>query len=137
MPDPTSIAFGVIGLAGAFNNAVNCFRFVRFGQNFENDFKTHLLQLELAKLRLTRWGKAIVLSEITDFTKSEDLKIPENEVKLVTETLNHIVDQFDQAEKTANKMLTHELYDQDECLNNRQKSYVPASQSFHWIVCPA
>lgn len=56
------IAIGILGLAGLFNNAIDWFDYVYIAKKCGLRLQTHLLKLDNAQLRLTRWGDAVGLS---------------------------------------------------------------------------
>ena len=118
MASPASLTFGIIGLAGAFNNAVNCFRFVRLGQAFEADFTTCVIQLDLANLRLTRWGNAVGLSEVNDEDGSPSLNVncAEGDVATATKALQHIAQLFNNAQTATNKISGEKAYEHTDRL---------------------
>ena len=60
--EAAALTASILGLAALFNNAVECFEYVRFGRSFGKDFQTHLLKLDDARLRLSRWGESVGLS---------------------------------------------------------------------------
>lgn len=43
MADPAGVTFGILGLAGAFADAVKCFQYVKLGKNFDDDYKTSMI----------------------------------------------------------------------------------------------
>lgn len=53
---------GALGLASPFNNAVDWFEHVYVARNCASRLQTHMLKLDNAQLRLTRWGDAVGLS---------------------------------------------------------------------------
>ena len=60
--EPVGLTVCVLGLAGLFNNAVDCFKYVQIGRCFGQSYRTSLLKLDNTKLRLSRWGQSIGLS---------------------------------------------------------------------------
>ncbi|CAN9321885.1 unnamed protein product [Alternaria alternata] len=60
--EPAGLAVGIVALAGLFNNAVDCFEYVRLGRAFGVNFQTSLLKLGIARLRLSRWGESVGLA---------------------------------------------------------------------------
>ncbi|KAF2651092.1 hypothetical protein K491DRAFT_682464 [Lophiostoma macrostomum CBS 122681] len=121
MSEPTGIVLRVNTLARAFNHAVNCFCSICLGQNFENDFKTYIIQLELTKLRLTRWGNALGLTDINDDTTLEQTDLSKSQMMLGTRGLQRISDIFAAAEKTAENLLDHKEFEQEQCLDDRHE----------------
>ncbi|OCK96967.1 uncharacterized protein K441DRAFT_549827 [Cenococcum geophilum 1.58] len=69
--EPAGLTAGILGLAGLFNNAVDCFEYVQLGREFGRDYQTNLLKLDDARLRLSRWGQSMGLSG-----ELEDLQAP-------------------------------------------------------------
>ncbi|KAJ6445186.1 LysM domain-containingprotein [Purpureocillium lavendulum] len=55
------IAIGAIGLTGLFNNAIDWFEYVYIAKQCVPRLQAHLLKLDNAQLRLTRWGDAVGL----------------------------------------------------------------------------
>jgi hypothetical protein len=56
------IAISALGLAGLFNNAIDWFQYIYIAKQCGPRLQTHLLKLDNAELRLTRWGDAVGLS---------------------------------------------------------------------------
>jgi hypothetical protein len=57
--EPFGTAAGVLGIAGLFNNCVQCFEYIQLGRHFGQDYERCQLKLDTAKARLSRWGQAI------------------------------------------------------------------------------
>ena len=55
-------AAGFIALGSLFNDAVDWFRYVQLGRNCSRGSRTSVLQLDDARLRLSRWGQSVGLS---------------------------------------------------------------------------
>ncbi|KAL1801568.1 hypothetical protein ACET3X_001910 [Alternaria dauci] len=60
--EPAGLAVGIVALASLFNNAVDCFEYVRLGRAFGVNFQTSSLKLGIARLRLSRWGESVGLA---------------------------------------------------------------------------
>ena len=98
------LAVGVIALGSTFNNAVDCFEYVRLGRAFGTNFQTSLLKLENERLRVSRWGKSVGLSG--DFSNADNVRLatgPPDEVAMATRVLTQIVGLFADAEDISNK----------------------------------
>jgi hypothetical protein len=99
MAEAAGLAVGVVALAGLFNNAVECFRFVQLGRAFEKDFKTAQLKLDACELRLSRWGASLGLNRSL---RSADITAQtfgtEADVTHADDLLNQIVELFAEAE---------------------------------------
>ena len=70
--EPVGLKIGIAGLAGAFTACVDCFEYIQLGRQFGQDYGNCLLKLDVAKLRLSRWGVAMGLgpeltSQATNF----------------------------------------------------------------------
>ncbi|KAJ5982801.1 hypothetical protein N7451_012901 [Penicillium sp. IBT 35674x] len=47
-----------------FNDAVQSFEYIQMGANFGSSFQTSLLNLDVVRLRLTRWGQSVGLANV-------------------------------------------------------------------------
>lgn len=56
--EPTSLATGIVALAGLFNNAIDCFEYVQLGRNFGKNFQTSLLKLDSASFAAIAMGRS-------------------------------------------------------------------------------
>ncbi|KAN0112497.1 Prion-inhibition and propagation domain containing protein [Hyaloscypha variabilis] len=96
----TGFVFTVLTLAGLFNNAVQCFEYVKLGHDFKLDFATGQINLDLAQKRLSRWGKALGLDRV----ESDEQQLPvnrgsEEERRKVGIALKHLIKLFNEAEE--------------------------------------
>ncbi|KAK0645357.1 Heterokaryon incompatibility protein S [Lasiodiplodia hormozganensis] len=89
--EAVGLGIGALGLAGLFNNAVDCFEFVQLGRDFGKDFGTSQLQLDNTRLRLTRWGEAVHVQE-------NEGSLPPAELEQAKKTIGQILFLFAQAE---------------------------------------
>lgn len=92
----SGLAIGALGLAGLFNNAVDCFEFVQLGRNFGTDFGTSQLQLDNARLRLSRWGEFVHIQE-------NEGNFPQDALQQARQTIGQILYLFAQAEGVSDK----------------------------------
>lgn len=102
MAEAIELAFAILG---AFNDAVQCFEYVQVARNFDQDFQTATLKLDISRLRLSRWGQSVgmdrveknmhllptVAGSLEDHQKAKEL-------------LDQIVELFDDAERKSAKM---------------------------------
>jgi len=51
MAEAVGLAFGVLG---AFTDAIRCFEYIQLARNFDQDYQTAILKLDVARLRLSR-----------------------------------------------------------------------------------
>lgn len=90
MAESAGLVFGVLG---AFNDAVQCFEYIQLARNFDRDFQTATMKLDIAKLRLSRWGRSVGLDQVAGGVQSlpsmlaspQDLKKAEGNIKQITE----------------------------------------------------
>ncbi|EOA91947.1 uncharacterized protein SETTUDRAFT_162498 [Exserohilum turcica Et28A] len=100
--EPAGLAVGILGLAGVFSNAVDCFEYVQLGRNFSTNFQTSLLKLDNARLRLSRWGEALgVNGNYGAIQTLQQTTFPEEDVKRADELLGQILHLFDEAQKAS------------------------------------
>ncbi|CAG5140179.1 uncharacterized protein ALTATR162_LOCUS652 [Alternaria atra] len=98
------LAVGIAALAGLFNNAVDCFEYVRLGRAFGTNFQTSLLKLDNARLRLSRWGESVGLDG--DFGNAHAIKLatgPPEDVAAAERVLSQIMNLFANAEGISKK----------------------------------
>lgn len=132
--DPTGFAIGVISLAALFDNAVNCFEYIQLGRAFGKNYQVSLLKLDNARLRLSRWGKAVGLGCDVENTRSLQSRIaaPSPEVKQAEAILGQIVDLFLVAEGVSNKFKTRvSSNDTKLVLYDEKKDMEPVPRLLH------
>ncbi|WAO93434.1 Hypothetical protein NCS54_01098200 [Fusarium falciforme] len=54
---------GALSVAALFNNCVDCFEYIQLSRHFGRDFERCQLKLDIAKIRLSRWGKAVAIND--------------------------------------------------------------------------
>lgn len=107
MAEAVGLAVGIVALAGLFNNAVECFEFVQLGRNFGKNFQTSQLKLDNSRLRLSRWGKSLDLSNNTASVQSIKSRFGSDQnVDQAKALLNQILELFADAEGVSNKYKT-------------------------------
>jgi Prion-inhibition and propagation len=92
--ESTGLALGAAGLAGMFTACVNCFEYVQLGCHFGKDYGKCLLKLDLAKVRMSRWGAAMGL--VSDL--QQQIQISDHDCRLTHRLLEQIKDSFEDAE---------------------------------------
>ncbi|KAF1971563.1 hypothetical protein BU23DRAFT_600126 [Bimuria novae-zelandiae CBS 107.79] len=88
--ETVGLAFGAIDF---FNQALECFRYVRVARGYGEDYETCELRLNLIGLKLSRWGKSVGL----DSVEWDELITPHEDRDLAEKTLKHIVKLFESA----------------------------------------
>jgi hypothetical protein len=100
MAEAAGLVLSAVALAGLFNNAVECFEYVKLGQAFEMDFTTIQMNLAIAQIRLSRWGKALGLDQV----ESDKQQLPVNrssaeERRNAGLVLKHLIRLFQEAKE--------------------------------------
>ncbi|KAH7124960.1 prion-inhibition and propagation-domain-containing protein [Dactylonectria estremocensis] len=54
---------GALSVAALFNNCVDCFEYIQLSRHFGRDFERCQLKLDIAKIRLGRWGEAVAIND--------------------------------------------------------------------------
>lgn len=67
MAEAFGVVAGALSVASLFNNAVDCFEYIQLGRNFGTDYQTCQIRLDIARLRLSRWGPAVDIGHNPDF----------------------------------------------------------------------
>lgn len=97
--EPAGLALGIVALAGTFNNAIDCFEYIRLGRAFSTNFQTILLKLDNARLRISRRGESVGLD--SDFSNTHNIKLatgPPGDVAAAERELSQIMNIFANAE---------------------------------------
>jgi Prion-inhibition and propagation len=100
MAEPFGIVAGAVGIATAFTTCVDCFEYTQLGRHFGRDFQTNLLTLNCARLRLTRWGRAV---NIYNDPKLGRPDATPGEIRTAKDTLLQILVLFADTEKISKK----------------------------------
>jgi hypothetical protein len=115
-------------LSTLFNNAVGCFEHVRLDHSFDTDGWCSL-RLDLATLRLSRWGKAVGLSN-----NPEDTQLLQDKtcVNKATRALKEILELFDTTKKISAKSKRYvELDTHKPAVTGVHANGDPSVQSLH------
>lgn len=110
--EPVSITVGVAGLVGTFTACVDCFEYIRIGRSLGADYQTAIVKLDLARLRLTRWGRSVGIvqgdqdiDEAVAVTRLKSkLGAPEKDFETVTNTLGQLFTLFKMSAETSNRL---------------------------------
>ncbi len=54
---------GALSVAALFSSCVSCFEYIQLGRQFRSDFGRCQLKLDIAAVRLARWGQAVAINE--------------------------------------------------------------------------
>jgi Prion-inhibition and propagation len=86
------------------NNVVGYFGSIQMGQNFGKSFQDSVLKLGVIRLRLTRWSQSVGLGNIDNAQSLENIQISDEDIPMVKELLGSIMESFDDAERTSNRI---------------------------------
>ena len=133
MAETAGLVAAVVALAGLFDTTVECFEFVQLGRNFGKDFQTSQLKLDSARLRLSRWGKSLKLSEdVQDVASLQGRFGSEANVKHADAFLGQIVELFADSEGVSNKHKSRAPSQDDNlAVYNPQTDLEPAMAKLH------
>jgi hypothetical protein len=94
MAEIFGVVAGALSVAALFNNVVDCFEYVQLGRNFATDYQTCQLRLDIARLRLSRWGAAV---DINNDARFADVDPADGQVRTAKHTLEQILSLFGRA----------------------------------------
>lgn len=86
------------------NSIVGYFGSIQMGQNYGKSFQDSILKLGVVRLRLSRWSQAVGLKDLENVQSLENVKISEEDLPMVKELLGRIMESFDDAERTSNRL---------------------------------
>ncbi|RYP55256.1 hypothetical protein DL768_000011 [Monosporascus sp. mg162] len=126
MAEPFGIVAGALGVAGLFNNCVDCFEYVQLGRRFGRDYERCQLRLDIAKTRLSRWGEAVKINDDPRFCSSAPT---DKSVQLAQSIIEEIMLLFESAQKTSKR---YELVaDQQDLVVFKDKDMKPVGRTLH------
>lgn len=101
MAEIFGIVAGAGGLAGLFVPCVECFAYIQLGRHFGQDFETCQIKLDVAALRLSRWGFMVGLGENPNpnSTTQPQVVATEKELKTMTKVLNKLLRDLQDAKR--------------------------------------
>lgn len=109
MAEPFGIVAGALGIAGLFTAAVDTFDYIQLGRHFGEDYQKAQLKLDIAAMRLSRWGRAVNIANDPNLSLTM-ATIPEAEK--AKEVLVSILDLFEKAQKDSGKYKLEKKEDQ-------------------------
>jgi hypothetical protein len=92
MAEVAGLVIGGVGLAALFTTCVDCFEYVQLGRQFGDRYGRCLLEIDVLKLRLSRWGATV--NQLQPVTNQDD-------VETVKRLLSDIIHLFARAEDIA------------------------------------
>ena len=123
------LAASAVALAGLFNNAVQCFEYVRLGKGIGESFQTCQLKLDNASLRLSRWGNSVGLS---DGLSDGRVLRGSRDAGRTQKYLEHILKLFEDAESVSKKFKHRKKPDDKSLITfNAGKDLDSASAQLH------
>ncbi|RYP53535.1 hypothetical protein DL768_001490 [Monosporascus sp. mg162] len=126
MAEPFGIVAGALGVAGLFNNCVDCFEYVQLGRRFGRDYERCQLRLDIAKARLGRWGEAVKINDDPRFQSGAPI---DKSVQLAQSIIEEILLLFESARKTSKR---YELVaDQQDLVVFEDKDMKPVGRALH------
>ncbi|RYP81391.1 hypothetical protein DL770_005919 [Monosporascus sp. CRB-9-2] len=94
--DPKTEPFGIV----AGDLSVDCFAYVQLGRRFGRDYERCQLRLDVAKIRLGRWGEAVKINDDPGFRSSTPT---DKSVQLAQSIIEEIMLLFESAQKTSKR----------------------------------
>lgn len=128
------IAIGALGLAGLFNNAVDWFEYIYVAKQCAPRLQTHLLRLDNAELRLTRWGDGVGLSgvQIEDeesLEHSGSFLLDAGQKTRAEKTFKVILQKFEACQKISHSYRKGRKEDDSRVRESEIKPFGPASDA--------
>lgn len=105
MMEPVGLGIGIAGLAGAFTACVDCFEYIQLGRQFGQDYGKCLLKLDVARLRISRWGVAMGLGPEPHL--KPQISASDKEIRLARSLLEQILESFEDAERISERFKKH------------------------------
>lgn len=87
MAEVFGIVSGSLSAAALFNNCVDCFEYIQLGRKFGSDYERSRLKLDVARLRLSRWGEAMRVNDDPRFASGTPDDNDSREGRVILEEL--------------------------------------------------
>ena len=103
------LAIGLAGILSIFTSCVDFFEYIQLGRHCSDDFQTIMIQLDLIKLRFSRWGQAVgITGDDDDESVMQRLKrnmgIADKEIGIIKNTLRKVLQLLETAAKGASRL---------------------------------
>ncbi|KAL8715721.1 MAG: hypothetical protein Q9220_000388 [cf. Caloplaca sp. 1 TL-2023] len=98
MAEAAGLALAVFS---ALDGAIQCFDFVHLGRNFDRDSQSVILKLDIAKLKLSRWGCSVGFDAIDSGALKLRIAATSEELSQANKLLEHIQYLFHQANQVS------------------------------------
>ncbi|KAK5069394.1 hypothetical protein LTR51_008644 [Lithohypha guttulata] len=129
MAEVAGLAFGVLG---AFTDAIQCFEYIQLARTFDQDYQTATLKLDVARLRLSRWGASVGLDRVDRTTQSlPGAAGTPADHETAKELLQQIVQLFNVAEIQSDTLKSQPEDSSSSSTNNAARDLDPAASSLH------
>ncbi|KAJ4137190.1 hypothetical protein NW768_002771 [Fusarium equiseti] len=125
MAEPFGVVAGALGIVGLFNNCVESFQYIRLGRRFEQDYKGSRLRLDVAQMRLNRWGEAVQIHQNSSFIDNH----ADEQVELARSILEQIANLFTSAWKKSQQY--ESVTDQHDLMLLDDNDMGPTDQDLH------
>ncbi|MCJ1309317.1 hypothetical protein MMC25_002976 [Agyrium rufum] len=106
--DPVGVVLGAAGLLGLFTACVDCFEYLRSSRTLGVDYDRAVIKLDIVRLRFTRWGEAVGLTEGDESSAVARLKeriaTPDRDFPTIMRLLGQIMALFQQSADTSSRL---------------------------------
>ncbi|RAK90121.1 hypothetical protein BO79DRAFT_227069 [Aspergillus costaricaensis CBS 115574] len=85
--------------AKLFSQALRFLEPLQIGNNFGKEARTSLLKLDVVKLRLTRWGRFVGLTDLNDVGSAHEINLAREDIPEMQDLLGEILELIREADK--------------------------------------
>ncbi|PYH75207.1 uncharacterized protein BO88DRAFT_448963 [Aspergillus vadensis CBS 113365] len=82
-----------------FSQALRFLESLQSGNSFGNKARTSLLKLDVVKLRLTRWGRSVGLTDLNDVGSAHEINLAREDIPEMQDLLGEILELIREADK--------------------------------------
>ncbi|KAK8093428.1 hypothetical protein PG997_000113 [Apiospora hydei] len=90
MAEIFGIVAGALSVAALFDNCVDSFEYIQLGRHFGRDFERCQLKLDVARIRLGRWGSAVKINKDPRFDIVTPLDKKSQNVRAILEEIKQL-----------------------------------------------
>ncbi|RKK89117.1 Heterokaryon incompatibility protein s [Fusarium oxysporum] len=117
---------GALSVAALFNNCVDCFGYIQLSRHFGRDFERCQLKLDIAKIRLGRWGEAVAINDDPRFATDAPNDRDSRQVQAILEEIELL---FQTIQKSSKRYEIDAR--QDDLMRFEDKDMQPVVRGLH------
>jgi hypothetical protein len=134
MAEIFGVVAGSLSVAALFNNCVQCFEYIQLGRSFGRDYQACQLKLDVARVRLSRWGEAL---DVLDNHRFTSVSPDDKEAQIAQSIFEEICALFQSAQTKSRRYALSSRGEDTGTLQSTELSPVGQRLHNHWVAIAA